>query len=183
MKAALLCILALIIACSSPEIPQVPQPTGETMNRNAVFETSMGSFTIELYEDKAPLTTKNFISLIEKGYYDNLIFHRVIPDFMIQGGDPKGDGTGGPGYAIKDEFHPSLKHSSKGILSMANSGPDSGGSQFFVTVAPTPWLDGKHAIFGKVIKGQEIVDAISVVPRDGRDRPKTQVVVKSVKMI
>lgn len=151
-----------------------------TMNRTATFETSMGNFTVELFEDKAPITTANFISLVEKGFYNNVTFHRVIPDFMIQTGDPRGDGTGGPGYTIKDEFAPGLKHNSSGILSMANAGPNTGGSQFFITVAPTPWLDGKHAIFGKVIEGQAVVDAISMVERDGRDRPLTQVLIKKI---
>ena len=136
--------------------------TGEEMknNRFAVIETEKGSIKIELFEDKAPLTTKNFIDLAEKGFYDGLTFHRVIRGFMIQGGDPEGDGTGGPGYVIKDEFHPGLKHSSEGILSMANAGPDTGGSQFFITEGPQPHLDGKHAVFGKVVDGMEVVKTI-----------------------
>jgi len=149
-------------------------------NRHARFETSMGDFTVELFEDKVPNTTKNFIDLINKGYYNNLIFHRVMKDFMIQGGDPKGDGTGGPGYAIKDEFHPSLKHDNPGILSMANAGPNTGGSQFFITVVPTPWLDGKHAIFGKVTVGYEIVDSISKVKTGTGNKPLTDVIVKKI---
>lgn len=135
---------------------------GEEMknNRFAVIETEKGNIKIELFEDKAPLTTKNFIGLAEKGFYDGLTFHRVIRGFMIQGGDPKGDGTGGPGYTIKDEFHPDLKHNSEGILSMANAGPDTGGSQFFITEAPQPHLDGKHAVFGKVVEGMAVVKTI-----------------------
>jgi len=154
---------------------------GETMgNRKAVFETSMGTFSIELFEDKAPITTKNFIDLTEKGFYNNLIFHRVIEGFMLQGGDPEGKGTGGPGYTIKDEFHPSLKHDSAGMLSMANSGPDTGGSQFFVTLVPTPWLDGKHAIFGKVSEGIDVVMKIGEVPTGAQDKPVTDVIIKKV---
>lgn len=135
---------------------------GEDMknNRFALIETDKGNIKIELFEDKAPLTTKNFIDLAEKGFYDGLTFHRVIRGFMIQGGDPSGDGTGGPGYEIKDEFHPDLKHDSEGILSMANAGPDTGGSQFFITEAPQPHLDGKHAVFGKVVEGMAVVKTI-----------------------
>ncbi|MBI4150204.1 peptidylprolyl isomerase, partial [Candidatus Woesearchaeota archaeon] len=108
----------------------------------ATFETTKGTFMVQLFTDKAPATTKNFIDLAKKGFYDGTILHRVIPGFMIQGGDPTGTGRGGPGYTIPDEFNPSLKHDAPGILSMANAGPNTGGSQFFITVAPTPWLDG-----------------------------------------
>ena len=129
-------------------------------NRVAHFTTSLGSFQAELFEGRAPVTTKNFIDLIEKGYYDGIAFHRVIEGFMLQGGCPKGDGTGGPGYTIPDEFHAELTHDSEGVFSMANSGPNSGGSQFFITLVPTAWLDGKHAVFGKVIEGIETVRTI-----------------------
>lgn len=149
-------------------------------NPTAVIETSMGTMRVELYMDRAPLTAGNFIKLARQGFYNNLAFHRVIPDFMIQGGCPKGTGTGGPGYTIKDEFGPGLKHDVAGILSMANAGPDTGGSQFFLTVAATPWLNGKHAIFGKVVQGVEVAIAISKVPRGAGDRPKTPVTMKSV---
>lgn len=150
------------------------------MNRTATFKTSKGEFSIELFEDKAPKTTANFINLVNKGFYNGLIFHRVIEDFMIQGGCPEGTGVGGPGYTIKDEFHRDLKHDSKGILSMANAGPDTGGSQFFITLAPTPWLDGKHAIFGKVKKGIEIVDMIGKVEVDRRDKPTQDVRIENI---
>ena len=123
------------------------------LNKIAEFNTSKGKFKIELFGDKAPLTVGNFLKLVESGFYNGLIFHRVIPDFMIQGGCPHGSGRGGPGYTIRDEFHPDLKHDSKGILSMANAGPNTGGSQFFITVKPTPWLDGHHSIFGKITEG------------------------------
>jgi len=150
-------------------------------NKIAEFNTSMGSFKIELYKDKAPLTVGNFIKLVDQGFYNGLIFHRVIPGFMIQTGCPHGTGYGGPGYTIQDEFHPDLKHDSKGIVSMANTGrPNTGGSQFFITVAPTPWLDGKHTIFGKVIEGMDVVEKISKVQTDRNDKPLKDVVINSI---
>jgi peptidyl-prolyl cis-trans isomerase A (cyclophilin A) len=148
--------------------------------KKAIFKTSMGDFTVKLYTTEAPLTTGNFMKLAEKGFYDGLIFHRVIPNFMIQGGCPHGSGRGGPGYAIKDEFHPDLKHDDRGMLSMANAGPNTGGSQFFITVDKTPWLDGKHAIFGKVVEGYDVVKNISEVKTGRNDKPLTDVVIKSV---
>jgi len=150
-------------------------------NPKAIIETNLGTMVAELYADKAPETAGNFIKLAEKGFYNGISFHRVIPDFMIQGGCPKGTGTGGPGYEIRDE--PSalaLRHDSAGILSMANSGPNTGGSQFFVTVAATPWLNGKHAIFGKVVQGAEIAIRISKLPTGGQDRPREKVVMNKV---
>ena len=153
-------------------------------NRIARFETSKGTFDVELFEDKAPKTTGNFITLVEKGFYDGLIFHRVIDGFMIQGGCPKGDGTGGPGYTIPDEFHPDLRHSGEGILSMANAGPNTGGSQFFITLAKTEWLDGHHAVFGKVIKGMDVVKAIGKVETDPfRDRPYEDVKITKITIL
>jgi cyclophilin family peptidyl-prolyl cis-trans isomerase len=143
----------------------------------------MGPIEIELYMDKAPKTAGNFKTLVEKGFYNGLIFHRVIDGFMLQGGCPKGTGTGGPGYNIPDEFGPGLKHSTEGMLSMANAGPNTGGSQFFITLAATPWLDGKHAIFGKVVKGIEVVRAIGKVKTDGSDRPLTPVKIKQVAIV
>ena len=144
-------------------------------NPTVTLQTNLGTMRAEIFQDKAPTTAKNFLSLVNKGFYNGLTFHRVIPGFMIQGGCPKGNGTGGPGYTIPDEFHPSLKHDTPGILSMANAGPNTGGSQFFITVAPTPWLNGKHAIFGKLISGQDVAEKIVNVPRDGQDRPRTPV--------
>jgi len=124
------------------------------------IQTERGNITIEMFEDEAPNTVANMISLIEKGYYDGLNFHRVIPDFMIQGGCPHGTGTGGPGYDFDDECAPDRRHDSAGVLSMANAGPRTNGSQFFITHGPTPHLDGKHTVFGKVTEGQEVVDEI-----------------------
>ena len=150
-------------------------------NKIAEFNTSTGRFKIELYKDKAPLTVGNFIKLVDQRFYNGLIFHRVIPGFMIQTGCPHGTGYGGPGYTIQDEFHPYLKHDSKGIVSMANTGrPNTGGSQFFITVAPTPWLDGKHTIFGKVIEGMDVVEKISKVQTDRNDKPLKDVVINSI---
>ena len=151
---------------------------GETLNRVAVIETNLGTMEIELFNDKAPRTVSNFVDLIEKGFYDGVIFHRIISGFMIQGGDPTGTGMGGPGYEIDDEFHPDLKHDSKGILSMANAGPDTGGSQFFITLAPTPHLDNRHAVFGKLISGEDVLDKIGAVETGPNDKP-----INEVKMI
>lgn len=124
------------------------------------METTLGTITIQLYDDLAPKTTKNFKDLINKGFYDGLLFHRVIAQFMLQGGCPNGDGRGGPGYKFADEFAPGLRHDRPGILSMANAGPNTNGSQFFITHVPTPWLDGKHTVFGKVTEGLDVVDAV-----------------------
>jgi cyclophilin family peptidyl-prolyl cis-trans isomerase len=128
----------------------------------AMFKTEKGDFEVELYADKAPKTVNNFVFLARDGFYDGVTFHRVIKDFMAQGGDPTGTGTGGPGYKFADEFHPSLKHSKAGILSMANAGPNTNGSQFFITFAPTPWLDGKHTIFGQVVRGMDVLESLSL---------------------
>ncbi len=152
----------------------------------AVFETNMGKFECELFEDKAPKTVANFVGLAEKGYYDGVIFHRVIDNFVIQGGDPTGTGSGGEsiyGHPFEDEFHPDLKHDKAGVLSMANAGPNTNGSQFFITLAPTPWLDNRHSIFGQVIKGMDVVKAIGKVEtiKPG-DRPVKDVVMLKVKI-
>jgi peptidyl-prolyl cis-trans isomerase A (cyclophilin A) len=152
-------------------------------NRHAQFKTSKGDFKLELFEDKAPITTGNFIKLAEDGYYNGLIFHRVIEGFMIQGGCPQGSGRGGPGYTIQDEFHPELKHSSPGILSMANAGPNTGGSQFFITLVETAWLDGRHAVFGQVVEGMEVVSTIGSVPTGAQDRPREDVVIETLTIL
>lgn len=151
-------------------------------NKIAEFNTNKGNFKIELYADKAPITVGNFMKLVNDGFYNGLIFHRVIPDFMVQTGCPQGTGRGGPGWTIRDEFHPDLKHDKPGILSMANAGPNTGGSQFFITVAPTPWLDNHHSIFGKVTEGYDVVETISKVDRDGADKPSQNIVIESIKI-
>jgi len=163
----------------------------------AVLETSQGSFVCRLFEKEAPKTVANFIGLAEgtkeftdprtgqkakRAFYDGLSFHRVIPGFMIQGGCPLGNGTGDPGYKFADEFHSSLRHDRLGKLSMANAGPNSNGSQFFITVAPTPWLDNRHTIFGEVVEGQDIAVRISQVARDQNDRPREPVVIQKVRI-
>jgi peptidyl-prolyl cis-trans isomerase A (cyclophilin A) len=161
----------------------------------AIFETSQGNIVIKLLEKEAPKTVENFVGLAEgtkeftnektgkkekRPFYDGLVFHRVIPDFMIQGGCPHGSGMGGPGYKFADEFHTSLKHAKPGKLSMANSGPNTNGSQFFITVAATPWLDNRHTIFGEIVEGQDVANKISNVPRDANDRPRTPVAIKKL---
>jgi cyclophilin family peptidyl-prolyl cis-trans isomerase len=145
----------------------------------ATIHTSMGDIELELFAEDAPKTVENFTKLAGDGFYDGLVFHRVIPDFMIQGGCPRGDGTGDAGYKFEDEFndHPIVR----GTLAMANAGPNTNGSQFFIVTAPaTPWLDGKHTAFGQVTAGQDVVDAISAVDRDGADRPRDAVTMSGV---
>ena len=151
--------------------------------RKIQFTTNKGIFVAQMFEEKAPQTTKNFIELTEKGFYDGIIFHRVIDGFMIQGGDPTGTGRGGPGYRIKDEFGEGLVHDSEGILSMANAGPNTGGSQFFITLAPTPWLNGHHAVFGKIVKGMDVVREIGSVATNFQDRPLDPVVMEKVEVL
>ena len=153
---------------------------GSQMKGIATMKTNMGTMKFQLETEKAPITSENFINLSKKGFYDGLIFHRVIADFMIQGGDPEGNGRGGPGYAIKDEFSPDLTHYKAGILSMANSGPNTGGSQFFITLIPTPWLDNKHSVFGRIIEGEDVLEAIGSVATDANDKPLQSVVIESV---
>jgi peptidyl-prolyl cis-trans isomerase B (cyclophilin B) len=128
---------------------------------SAEIETTKGKIVIALEPEKTPVTTANFVNLAQKGFYNGITFHRVIPDFMIQGGDPTGTGSGGPGYRFEDEFDPSLRHTGPGILSMANAGPGTNGSQFFITHVATPWLDGKHSVFGHVTSGQNVVNSIA----------------------
>jgi cyclophilin family peptidyl-prolyl cis-trans isomerase len=130
----------------------------------ATLHTEKGDIVLELFADKTPVTVNNFVFLSREGFYDGVIFHRVIENFMVQGGDPTGTGRGGPGYTFKDEFHPSLKHDKPGILSMANAGPGTNGSQFFITHVPTSWLDGKHSVFGQVVGGMDML--MSIPPRD-----------------
>ena len=147
----------------------------------AVLNTTEGTVELELFDGDAPKTVANFQKLAGEGFYDGISFHRVIPDFMIQGGCPRGDGTGGPGYSFEDEFneHPV----ERGMLAMANSGPNTNGSQFFIVTAEAcPWLDGKHTVFGQVVEGQDVVDRISLVDRDSRDKPREPVLIESVEI-
>ena len=163
----------------------------------AQFVTSEGNFTVRLFDQEAPKTVENFIGLAEgtkewtdprtnkkvkQPYYNGVIFHRVITGFMIQGGDPLGQGIGGPGYTFADEFHPKLRHSKMGVLSMANRGPNTNGGQFFITLAPTPHLDDRHSVFGEVVEGLDVVQKIGSTATDGRDRPLKDVVINSVKI-
>ncbi len=129
--------------------------------KKCTIETNKGDIVLELYDSRAPKTVANFEKLANEGFYNGLTFHRVIPDFMVQAGCPQGTGTGGPGYTFEDEFHPELRHTGPGILSMANAGPNTNGSQFFITHVACPWLDGKHAVFGSVTSGQDVVDSIA----------------------
>jgi len=148
----------------------------KTDNPVAVIETALGKIAIELFPREAPGTVGNFTKLAEKGYFNGIIFHRVIPGFMVQTGDPTGTGRGGPGYTIKDEFHPKLRHDKAGVVSMAKTAaPDTGGSQFFITHGPTEYLDDKHSVFGQVIEGQDVVIKIGGVKRDANDRPLTPI--------
>jgi cyclophilin family peptidyl-prolyl cis-trans isomerase len=147
------------------------------------IETDLGIIKADLYASEAPKTVENFVTLAKKGFYDGIIFHRVIPGFMIQTGDPTGTGTGGPGYKFADEFSTKLKHDKPGVFSMANSGPNTNGSQFFITDVATPWLDGRHSIFGQVTEGLEVVKQIASVQRDGRDKPLKQIAMKKVTVI
>ncbi len=162
----------------------------------AKFETNKGTFIAKLHHEETPMTVANFVELAEgtndmvtdedlkgKPFYDGLKFHRVISDFMIQGGDPQGTGSGGPGYRFPDEIVPELRHDSKGILSMANSGPATNGSQFFITLKETPWLDGRHTVFGEIVEGQEIVDEIGQVETSSSDKPKDEIIMKKVTII
>ena len=161
---------------------------------HATFETSAGTFKVRLYDDKAPNTVANFVDLAtgakqwtnpdgkpsQRPFYDGLIFHRVIDGFMIQGGCPEGSGRGGPGYRFADEFGPGLRHDKAGLLSMANAGPNTNGSQFFITLAPTPWLDNKHAIFGEVVEGMDVVKAMGKTATGPQDRPVKDIVINKV---
>lgn len=207
--------LGISISCSqksSKKPLQDPSKVNPTQSQTikgakkmyALFHTNKGAFKAELFHTKAPQTVDNFVGLAEgtkeftdpktnqktqRKFYDGLIFHRIIPRFMIQGGDPLGNGTGGPGYKFEDEFHPDLMHDKKGVLSMANSGPNTSGSQFFITVAPVPHLDAQrsgnrgYSIFGQIIEGQDIVDQISEVKTGANDKPSQPVVIEKVEII
>ena len=188
-------IFVLVALWSGVSNSFAAEPTDKKGPLYATLKTSMGDIVIRLFDDKAPKTVDNFVGLatgtkewtdpktreqVKRPLYNGTIFHRVIPGFMIQGGDPLGNGTGGPGYRFEDEFHPDLRHTKGGILSMANAGPNTNGSQFFITLAPTLHLDNRHSVFGEVVKGAEVVIAIGNVPRNPNDRPIKDVVLKEV---
>ncbi len=164
----------------------------------AVFETTVGQMICKLEEEKTPETVKNFVGLAtgekeyvdpkigkksNEPYYDGTLFHRIIKNFMVQGGDRLGQGTGGPGYRFKDEFDASLKHNTSGVLSMANAGPHTNGSQFFITLVPTPWLDGKHSVFGRVVKGEDVLNKLGAAVTDSMDRPREELGIKTLKIV
>ena len=166
------------------QVPAAPTLTPETVKDDTIvkikIETTLGDIYADLYEADAPKTVANFVTLAQKGYYDGIIFHRVIPDFMIQTGDPTGTGMGGPGYQFADEFSPKLRHDKPGTLSMANSGPGTNGSQFFITVVPTPWLDDHHSVFGQVTDGMDVALKIVGAPRDRQDKPVQKIAMNKV---
>ena len=162
----------------------IATPTPETAKDTTIvkikIETTMGDIYADLYQADAPKTVENFVTLAKKGFYDGIIFHRVIPDFMIQTGDPTGTGMGGPGYQFADEFSPKLRHDKPGMLSMANSGPGTNGSQFFITEVATPWLDNRHSVFGQVTGGMDVELAIAKAPRDRQDKPVQKIAMNKV---
>ena len=171
-------------AAAPAQVSAASTPTSETAKDDTIvkikIETTLGDIYADLYEADAPKTVANFVTLANKGFYDGIIFHRVIPDFMIQTGDPTGTGMGGPGYKFPDEFSPKLRHSDAGVLSMANSGPNTNGSQFFITAAATPWLDDRHSVFGKVTQGMDVVQKIAQAPRDRQDKPVQKIAMNKV---
>lgn len=184
--------MVFLMGCASTQVAptSTQEQKEETMNKastqkitKAKIETTVGTISVDLYSGEAPKTVQNFVTLAKKGFYDGIIFHRVIPDFMIQTGDPTGTGTGGPGYQFADEFSPSLRHDKAGVLSMANSGPNTNGSQFFITEAPTPWLDNRHSVFGHVTDGIDVVHKIARAQRDSRDKPLTTISMKKVTIL
>lgn len=196
MKKILTCFVVLLLMFSPLAFSQ-KKKTKKEKGLFAIIETTEGTIKVKLFEKQTPKTVANFVDLAEgrkewidpktgektkRRFYDGLIFHRVIPNFMIQGGCPLGNGMGGPGYKFEDEFVDELKFDRPGLLAMANSGPNTNGSQFFITVAQTPWLNNRHTIFGEVVEGYEVVKKISEVQRDARDKPLQDVVIKSIKI-
>ncbi len=199
VKALLVAIMFTfcLTTCSSAADKETKKEKPLKPGLYAIFHTTLGTITCSLFEKEAPKTVENFVGLadgtrewtdpktqtkIKKRFYDGLIFHRVIPQFMIQGGDPEGTGRGGPGYRFEDEFNAGLKFDQPGRLAMANAGPNTNGSQFFITTVPTPWLDNRHTIFGQVIEGQDVVARIEAVKKDGRDKPMTPVVIEKLEI-
>ena len=187
------CLLLAGCAAQAPKVmpvatpvptPLTSTPTPETVKDDTIvkikIETTLGDIYADLYAAEAPKTVGNFVTLANKGFYDGIIFHRVIPNFMIQTGDPTGTGMGGPGYQFKDEFSSKLRHDKPGVPSMANAGPNTNGSQFFITEVPTPFLNDKHAVFGQVTEGMDVVLKIARVPRDGQDKPYEKVAMNKV---
>ena len=177
MKKSLFLILALALCATG-----IAQAEGEDVVKIKI-ETNMGDIYADLDAKDAPKTVENFTTLAKKGFYDGIIFHRVIPGFMIQTGDPTGTGMGGPGYKFNDEFSPNLKHDKAGVLSMANAGPNTNGSQFFITDAPTPHLNNRHSVFGQVTQGLDVVKKIANAPTDGNDKPKTEIKMTKVTVL
>ena len=171
---------------ASPTATALPERVASAVNQDvryvATIKTNHGAIELQLYSEEAPKTVNNFVTLSNSGFYNGVIFHRVIPDFMIQGGDPTGTGRGGPGYTFADEIHPALKFDSPGLLAMANSGPNSNGSQFFITTVATPHLDGAYTIFGRVLDGQKVAEAISRVPTDEGDKPVQDVIIQGIQI-
>lgn len=175
-------VLVAALGASLLGVQLAIQAEGEDIVKVKI-ETTMGDIYADLYAKEVPKTVENFVTLAKKGFYDGIIFHRVIPDFMIQTGDPTGTGMGGPGYQFADEFSANLKHDKAGVLSMANSGPNTNGSQFFITEGPTPHLNNRHSVFGQVTQGVDIVKKIATAPRDGNDRPRQEIKMTKVTVL
>jgi len=171
------------VTAVSETLTVVSEPRKDDAIVKIKIETTLGDIYADLNEAEAPKTVENFVTLANKGFYDGIIFHRVIPDFMIQTGDPTGTGMGGPGYQFKDEFSRKMRHDKPGVFSMANSGPNTNGSQFFITVAPTSWLDDRHSVFGHVTEGMDVVMKISQAPRDRQDKPVQKIAMNKVTVL
>jgi cyclophilin family peptidyl-prolyl cis-trans isomerase len=177
---------ATVVAQEDSTATQTKETAVPSDELRAIIDTNLGSITVLLYADKTPKTVENFVGLAEKGYYENVIFHRVIPEFMMQGGDPTGTGMGGRslwGEPFEDEIVEGLEFDRRGLLAMANAGPGTNGSQFFITFKATPWLTGKHTIFGEVVEGEEVVDAVEAAPTGPRDKPVEDVVISKVTIV